>query len=109
MAMEITDKEERPVELYYTPPTDEQFDEVRQGCIELWRQVDGDNDRYGYASSKINRILGIKNVGDNFMYMVAMFDNGNQARLAQKLSKSTRDAIRARLTDGGQPLYLIPF
>lgn len=95
--------------LYYTPPETELFNECKEACMELWKEVDTDNDKYGYATEKINRIKDIENVGDNFMYMVAMFDSTNQHLLAQKLGYDCRTAIRERMIDGGNPAFLIPF
>mgnify|MGYP001563554902 CR=1 FL=1 len=95
--------------LYYTPPIDDQFKELKKEAIELWKKVDTDNDKFGYATSKISRIKDIQNVGDNFMYMVAMFDSGNQRLLAGKLSPETKTAVRDRMIAGGQPDYLIYF
>jgi len=96
-------------DLYYTPPPIDAFMEVKAKAIELWKEVDSDNDKYGYASSKINRIELIGNVGDNFMYMVGMFDPGNQALLAEKLSEETRKEIRDRMIAGGTPPSMNPF
>ncbi len=95
--------------LYYTPPPNEQFEEVRKAAMELWMDVDSDNDEFGYATGKINRIKDIKNVGDNFMYIVAMFDEDNQTILASMLSPETRAAIRDRMIDGGTPPFYIKF
>jgi len=95
--------------LYYTPPTEEQFNEVKEKSMELWKEVDTDNDKYGYISGKINAIKDIKNVQDNFMYMIAMFDINNQGKLAEKLSDETRLAIRERMIDDGNPEEYIPF
>lgn len=94
---------------YYTPPEDKLFDELKEKAIELWREVDSDNDKYGYASEKINKIKDIKNISDNFMYMVAMFDHENQKLLAEKVSDETRNAVRARMIAGGNPVYLLTF
>lgn len=91
--------------LYYSPPSDTLFEEVKEACISLWKAVDTDNDKYGYATSKINAIKDIKNVGDNFMYMVAMFDPNNQESLSFNLSGEANKAIIDRLIDGGQPEY----
>ena len=84
--------------LYYTPPTEEIFNELKLVAIELWRTYD---DEFGYATEKINKIKDIQNVQDNFMYMVAMFDIGNQTRLSFMLSNNTAKAIRERMIDGG--------
>lgn len=96
-------------QLYYTAPNDLVFEEVKKVSMELWKEVDSDHDKYGYATEKIDRIKDIKNVGDNLMYMVAMFDSGNQGLLASKLSEASKLAIRERMIDGGNPSYLIPF
>ena len=95
--------------LYYTAPSDECFEEVKVRAMELWKEVDTDNDAYGYATEKINRIKDIQNINDNFMYIVAMFDAGNQAKLAATLSEETRKQIRDRMIDGGNPPSMIPF
>ena len=92
--------------LYYTPPTDEQFNELKEKAIEIWSPM---GDEPSYAEEKIGRIKNIQNVQDNFMYMVAMFDQNNQRKLAEKLSPETRKAVRERMIDGGNPEYLIPF
>ena len=96
-------------ELYYTPPKDEQFNELKEKAIELWKEVDSDNDKFGYATEKINRIKDLENVQDNFMYMVAMFDAGNQGKLATKLSSLTKLAVIERLIDGGASPEMIQF
>ena len=61
----------KKAKLYYTPSTDEQFNELKEKAIEIWQGYD---DTHGYATEKINAIKDIENVSDNFMYMVAMFD-----------------------------------
>jgi len=95
--------------LYYTPPEDKIFDEVKLMSMELWHEIDSDNDKYGYASSKIDVIKDIDNAGDNLMFMVAMFDIYNQDRLAQKLTMDARIAIRERMLDGGMSNDYIHF
>lgn len=96
-------------QLYYTAPNDYLFNEVKNACIENWKEIDTDNDKFGYATEKINRIKDLENVQDNFMYMVAMFDIGNQKLLSYKLSDSAKQAIRDRMIDGGQPEEYIVF
>ena len=90
--------------LYYTPPTEEEFAELKEKAIEIWKEYD---DTYGYASEKINAIKDIRNIKDNFMYMVAMFGISNQGKLADKLSEKTTKAVRDRMIDGGnEPKYI---
>lgn len=95
--------------LYYVPPSDDVFNEVKQAAMKLWKEVDTDGDKYGYATDKINRIKDIANVEDNLMYMVAMFDTGNQVKLSLMLTPEANYAIHERLVDGGMPEDLIVF
>jgi hypothetical protein len=85
---------------YYDAPEDSQFNELKEKAIEVWKTYDN---RFGYADEKINRIKDISNVGDNFMFIVAMFDDENQRKLASKLSDETREAVRERMVAGGNP------
>ena len=86
--------------LYYQPPIDTQFDEVKAKAIEIWNTYDN---TYGYVDEKVNRIKDMKNVSDNFMVMVAMFDYINQNKLSYILSKETRKAVCDRIRSGGSP------
>ncbi len=92
--------------LYYTPPTKEQFNELKEKAIGIWNSYDNE---FGYVDEKVNSIKDIKNIQDNFMYMVAMFDTVNQRNLADKLSDETRQAVRERIIDGGEAQDLIFF
>jgi hypothetical protein len=93
-------------ELYYTPPEDIIFNEVKEQAIGLWS---GMGDEPSYSAEKIGRIRDIKNVGDNLMYIVGMFDINNQRLLANKLSEEAKLAIRERMVDGGSPPEYIVF
>lgn len=91
--------------LYFEAPTDEIFDEVKDQAIKLWRSYD---DTHGYASTKVNAIKDLKNVKDNVMYIIAMFDMSNQRLLSNVLSDEAREAIHNRLVAGGStPDYVV--
>ena len=92
--------------LYYTPPSDEIFEEVKEKAIEIWKGYDN---TYGYQDEKVNRIKDLQNVEDNVMYIVAMFDLGNQTKLANALSHPARMAIKARMIDGGATVEALMF
>lgn len=92
--------------LYYTAPSDEVFNEVKEKAIQVWRGYD---DKFGYATEKINRIEGMQNIQDNVMFIVAMFDGNNQQKLAELLSDEAKKAIRERMIDGGNRPEYIPF
>lgn len=96
-------------DLYYTPPSDDIFEEVKTKAIELWTERYPEETSPFYAQEKINRIKNIKNVEDNIMFIFAMFDYSNQRLLAGKLTDEAGTAIRARMVAGGQPVDLIPF
>ena len=90
--------------LYYTPPSQEIFEDLRDKAIALWRTYDNS---YGYADEKVNAIQGIANVGDNFMYIFAMFDHSNMRKIAQSILPETKEALRLRLEDGGNDVFFI--
>lgn len=84
--------------LYYTLPSDAGFENMKAAAILIWKQYD---DQYGYATEKISRIENMKNIGDNFMYIFAMFDMDNQRILVDRIHPLTRVELRDRLLDGG--------
>lgn len=92
--------------LYYTPPPDEQFEELKAKAIAIWQGYDNE---FGYVDEKVNKIKDIENISDNFMYMVAMFDLPNQYKLSAVLSVKTRKAVARRLKSGGLPEDLNTF
>jgi len=95
----------KDAELYYTPPTDEIFNEVKNAAISIWSTM---GEEPSYSQGKIGRIRDIGNIEDNLMYMVAMFDMSNQRRLSKIISEEARKAISDRIVDGGGD-HLNPF
>ena len=93
-------------DLYYTAPENCHFNELRDAALEIWRSYGFETD---YAQSKINRIVDLENVGDNFMCMVAMFDMPNQMRLSEMISDGCREEVCVRMIAGGQPDWANPF
>lgn len=65
-------------EQYYTAPSDDIFNDIKQAAIQLWSTYD---DSYGYATGKIQKIKDLENYKDNYAVMVAMFDTPNQFKL----------------------------
>lgn len=90
--------------IYYIAPPDQLFDEMKRECIAQWNTHDN---TYGYVDEKVNRIKDIKNVGDNFMYMLGMFDSDGQAAVVSRLSEDTKDALRDRMIDGGNDSFTL--
>lgn len=72
---------------YYTAPSDEIFNEIKEKSIEIWSTYD---DTYGYATEKIERVESITNVKDNWGTIVGMFDSTNQVKLLIALSDEAR-------------------
>lgn len=97
------------MKLYYTPPSDEIFEEVKQASMKLWTDRYPEETSPYYATEKVNRIKDWKNVGDNVMSLVAMFDSYNMRILASMLAPEARLAIRVRMVDGGNDEEYIPF
>lgn len=84
--------------LYYTAPSDELFNEMKMECTEQWRTHDN---TYGYVDEKLARIKDIKNVEDNFMYMLAMFDHLGIRSILGRCSPEMCEQVRLRMVDGG--------
>ena len=95
--------------LYYEAPSDEVFEEVKKASMELWAEEYPEATSPFYAKEKISEIENLGNIQDNVMSIIARFDSGNMAKLADKLSQEARLAIRERMIDGGNPEYSIPF
>ncbi len=81
-------------ELYYTAPSDDIYNDMKDNAIDLWTTYD---DKFKYATEKINRIKDLENITDNFMYIYAMFDPINQQKLRVMLQPETIAAIDERL------------
>lgn len=91
--------------LYYVAPPDKAFGDMKRACLIVW---DGYKDSPGgYSEEKKNKILPIQNIGDNFMYMLAMFDMGNQNKVINLLSESTKKEVRDRMIAGGNDEYYL--
>lgn len=75
---------------YYTAPSDEVFNEIKERAIEIWQTYD---DTYGYATEKIDQVKAITNVRDNWGFIIGMFDSQNQQKLLAKLSPGARDKV----------------
>ena len=84
---------DKSVELFYKPPKDECFEELREICIRFWRSFD----EVEYVEEKINRIKGLKNEGCDFVMMIQMIHPVSRELIAKLLSLETRNEISMRL------------
>ena len=101
----MTQAELKSIELFYTPPKDEYFEELKALCIRFWEVFP--NDSYydteqlrlemKYAEEKITQIRSLKNEGANFISMVQMIHQNSRQLLAKCLSLETRNEISMRL------------
>jgi hypothetical protein len=85
---------EKSVKLFYTPPREESFNELREVCIRFWKTFD---DKFGYATEKIDRIKDLPNDGPNFVMMVQMIHPVAREVISKLLSLETRNEISMRL------------
>ena len=81
---------------YYTAPTDEIFDDIKQTACKLWLGYD---DTHGYATEKIARIKDLTNIKDNYAYIVAMFDSFNKAKLLGMLVLSESKLLVGKILE----------
>ena len=82
--------------LYYTPPSNESFEDMKKCAIQIWSTYDN---TYGYVDEKVKAIKDLKNVADNFMFIYAMFDWMNQIKIANCLKNSTLKELGDRLEE----------
>ena len=80
--------------IYYQAPSDKLFEEMKKKAIAIWRLLDGDE--YEEAEA-VQRIEAMENISDNFMTILAMFDEGNQQDLLEHASQELREAVRIRI------------
>jgi hypothetical protein len=80
-------------ELYYTPPTDKIFNEIKREATKIWKTY---GNEHGYVDGKLKRI-DIGNIEDNAMYMIAMFDHQNKGKLFKALSEEAKAFVFIRL------------
>lgn len=92
---------------YYEPPHDISFEDMKSCAINLWKSIASEPYDESYMQEKLSRIEKLENVGDNFMYILAMFDSGNQRTMNQLLTADTILDVNSRLKAVGTPDYLL--
>lgn len=92
LELDATMAENARKDLYYTAPPDANFEELRDAAAEIWRSIDPEKETY---------VLGIRNVRDNFMYLVGMLDSNNQLILSDRLYNVTRRMVHDRIVSTG--------
>ena len=90
--------------LYYTAPSDECFEDLKQKSIELWKSKHA---HPSYEKEKVDYIEKMQNISDNFMTLFAMFDHNNQRKVGETISQATKDALNERLIDGGSEYAIL--
>lgn len=75
---------------YYTAPSQEVFDDIKENATKIWQTYDN---TYHYVDEKLERIKDVKNISDNAWFIVAMFDETNQARLIKMVKPETAQLI----------------
>jgi hypothetical protein len=87
--------------IYYKPPGQKYFDDLKSACIRYFKTFDND---FGYVDEKIKTLESLENVGGNFMSMVKMIHPLAWEVIAEIVTLETRVHISARLEDGGHNL-----
>jgi hypothetical protein len=108
---------DKSVELFYKPPKDEYFEELKSLCIRFWKVYPEDTSytderlemEREYANEKIERIQNLKNESCNFVSMVQMIHQNYRHILSNLLSLETRNEISMRLYGWEKENELDPF
>lgn len=79
--------------LYYVAPSDHLFKEMKKKAVAVWMLMDDPCE----ANENIDRIRGMQNIRDNFMTILAMFDDQNQRTLLKFASPELKQAIQERI------------
>ena len=79
--------------LYYLPPADFLFEEMRSTAIRIWRDLADPYD----TPDRVRDLQAMTNIGDNFMTILAQFDDGNQRLLMEYSTKALQQAVRDRI------------
>lgn len=83
---------------YYTAPSDEIFEDIKENAIKLWSTY---SNEFGYVDNKVNKIKDIQNIEDNAWFIVAMFDYSNKFKLLTMVKPETRKKLEEVLKDEG--------
>ena len=91
--------------LYYTPPPDEAFEDMKTVATSIWLggekfDLPKREGSYGYIDEKLE-CIDRPNVGGNFMYILAMFHQLLQERVISRLDERTVHEVVIRLRAGG--------
>ena len=87
---------------YYIPPSDEIFNKLVKAVKKVWKKYEKDSPEYYKGKMEIVDYLN-KNIADNFMMLVSMFDNANMFELTSYIDDDVSNAIAERL--GKDNLY----
>lgn len=82
------------VELYYTAPSDEIFNDLKAAVIKLRIELSPD-----FHHEKTKKLQEIENIRDNFMFIYATLDIYNQIEVLYRISKKTEREIFDRLPE----------
>jgi len=80
--------------LYYQEPSEELFNEMKTLAIQIWERI---HDVRYWPNEKAEHIRRMWNVRDNFMTILAMFDEGNRQDLLDQASEELQEAVRLRI------------
>lgn len=81
------------MKLYYIAPPQEVFQEMKTLSLQLWKELDDPYDSY----EKSEQIERMHNIKDNFMFILAMFDDNNQSIILSRASEKLKTAVRIRI------------
>lgn len=66
--------------------SDEGFKLLQCFCMDQWIDV-GANSHYSYKHEKFKKVMCMNNVGDNYLFLIGMFDIHNQRALFEKMKQ----------------------
>jgi hypothetical protein len=95
----MTPEELKSIELFYTPPSDECFEELRHVCILFYKHVIDTSfeSDFQYVDEKVKYLRSLENIDCNFSSMVRGIHQNYRYIISQALSLRTRNELSMRL------------
>lgn len=78
--------------------SDKTFENIKQSACIVWENY---SDEFGYRSEKLDRIKDLENIGNNWEYILAMFDSDNLELAIEYMDDMAIEEIRPYMEKNG--------
>ena len=89
-------------EEFYSNPSQEIFDDIKQGAIKVWSTYSESSP--DYAQEKLSRVERLSNANGDWVVLVQMFDPHNQIRLYNLLERADSRVLVQKMFESYEDL-----